>query len=961
MPESPPEQPQGPGNAADQARNVDEMQAIRAIFAAREAELGRSLSSEEMLDLFSQMTQASESGASGSRRGGRGASEETDAFKMSEDAFRAEKHKEIKRRIDAFSERVSSQGFDAQQYDALAKEVNDLYGGRDALEEAVEGDNEGRRLLGMYLAEIVRKAPNIGRENYTVEAQRYEERIDEIVAISEDNREDQDKKYELLDQLVEALPMNDGGGQYGIILDLVIAKLKEKGDRRAIEYVLEYAMERFFSPADNQIYGEFPQLNFYAQQNVDAVMDAARHYSEGLDKLNPNADPKKSFYVYMQEARSKRMIAHELFRGMKDPERYKGGVADYLRKEGLDFIEKKIAGTAAVQRNYERILGHQLAMKKGWLTEQEFKDADKQMERVLEGLSRNNRLNRTITLDDGRVGERGLRAWERSRALSMGRAMVALSQRRAAYTALGDIPSGSADALYSSVDQELIVRTLAPLKFITQRFYDQPIAKKFMEMYLEEMRKRAARDKQSYGVSIQRNGEAKRYGLYGKQIDSMTILDTTLTDFKSNGWRARLMFLKQDEFATERIPGKSGDNTYSVGEYIDEMMMQADAELKDRINSRRDLPQDEKERMLHNHHFIDPEKKKIFNDSIREVLRKQRLFLGTLMRERDLDLENRQTIWEQAVRLNPSKIAALLPTLTRDIVKSRLGCSDEQADKRWSEITEKLWVAEDARVSEDSTIIQNNVKLKKADMFEGVKENLQSYFAEAGITPEEAGIINELIQVGVENSAALARTKHVFNSILEDAPVTGYEKLGSLDVGRMIEDQASTNQGLGKFTEIAENCAKKPEEIFKELHEYFVAVKGPAGLGDAQKYAEPVIITYIRMVKMYPFAKHLPMSLIGDPLRTPESLAETFNLQSDIALTDQEVFDFIRSCAQQEMVSDDLTEVNELGQTQFMRLRDETDTSNKKLWAASLRLFIYIFGIAYAMEAMKAMFPRVSS
>ena len=131
------------------------------------------------------------------------------------------------------------------------------------------------------------------------------------------------------------------------------------------------------------------------------------------------------------------------------------------------------------------------------------------------------------------------------------------------------------------------------------------------------------------------------------------------------------------------------------------------------------------------------------------------------------------------------------------------------------------------------------------------------------------------------------------------------------------------------------------------------------GLEDTQARFEDFLKSWLYMVKMYPHAKHLPFQLVKDVLRQPESLAEKFNLQSDIAFYDHQLFGVIRQCAQMEMLSDDLTELGKDGRTQFMRIREEEGVDVAHLWLATFRLFAYLFGAAYALEVIKVMFPNI--
>jgi hypothetical protein len=148
-----------------------------------------------------------------------------------------------------------------------------------------------------------------------------------------------------------------------------------------VEYALEYGLERIISKADENPSESYPQFNLYESYNIDNIIQAARKYDENPSKKQNE----RGMFGYLTNLQYKRRAMHELFQGMKDRKTYVSLVTQLLRKNGLDFVEHKIAGVADVQMMYDQVLGSMYSLKeKGWLNHQDFKKADTEVMGMLQ-------------------------------------------------------------------------------------------------------------------------------------------------------------------------------------------------------------------------------------------------------------------------------------------------------------------------------------------------------------------------------------------------------------------------------------------------------------------------------------------------------------------------------------------------------------------------------------------------
>lgn len=795
--------------------------------------------------------------------------------------------------------------------------------------------------------------------------------------------EDVNSAYSIIEQVIEAGEPNRPA--YAEIIKEVVEKVGPgEGKDHLLEFMMEFAMERIINVGDIAPQEQYPQFDLYETDSLNRITQIARKYDESRAKAS--GIPKSTnMFSYLVNLRAKRTAMHELFRGMKDRKTFLGLVTQLLRRNGLRFVEKDIAGVSGTQIMYEQILGSELSLKnQSWLTDQDLAQADETVEQLLKGDKK--------TIDkkfkkSGTIATRKLRDWEIKRAFYMGRSLNAASQRRAVYIAMGELPD-NADILYKSVESELsVVRALAPIKFIPQRFFGQPVSRRMIKFLLEELRRDSNTDKLSdtkYGFIL--NGERK--GLYGKSQEATSITDMAIVDPKSNSWRGRLMFLKQKGYEI-MVDGKQT----SLGEYLDSVAKKHKTEDK------------------WEHEHLDG---KAFNKQLREdgVLSDQRLFLGILLRYPKLDKENKAAIWKNVAKLTPSRIVAFFPEETMQIVGG---------EANWRNLRAKLFLAERARVMHDAGVLKaravmgnpasgpeaekakaqaqkeldsligitdenrleheaavvkarkdlGDIRAKKVlekegtpgykaqaelerkailevDRLNGLWE-LKDYFGEdyANLTPEEIKIVKKLQDFGSEEGEyhktmpnnlkdltdeeysnlgiahRLSNIEFPFTAFLDDVPETGWEELTDDDYDRiLVNDQSAYEEGYGHLVGLLANPVHKPEDIVKIFTEAIHKISGPPGLEHAQKLMEPFVMAYFRVATERRMAKWLGFAMKSRGM--PRSEIEEFNRQANIALNEEDIMTIAKGLAQNEVIADDPHEKDREGNPGLLNRRRRT-------------------------------------
>lgn len=765
--------------------------------------------------------------------------------------------------------------------------------------------------------------------------------------------------YDRIDEIIDFENSNDQ--YYGPFIEATVGRLmRDKENVHAIEYLLEYATERILSRADVSPKEQYPQFGFYENINLDGIIAIARIYDHSIGR--PEGTEGTAF-KYLSDLRQRRRVMHELFRSMKDRQTYATLVTQSLRKEGLAFVEKEIAGVSEAKMQYDKFSGSALGFKKGWLTSDDHEAIDNEVKDFL--LNNRGSFEKDIKNEEREViGSRLLRPWELKRAAIVGKSLNAAMQRRMVYTVLGDVPLHDIDTLLDSVDSELLARILAPMKLITQRFLgiDTNTRKIFIEELLKKTKELAEANDQSFGYT---KTDGTTQGLYNKEEDSWAILDTGITDPQSNGWRGRKIFLKQKDYRTEAIEGGGG---LTIMDYLDKIKGEERGKIEERLQKR--YPGKNK-RQIDN--IIDsPDADELstnFNNRVRDAIQRQRLFLGPLLQMGGLNRENKQMVWEKVAELLPSRIAAFFPEETLDIVRRAYNLPQgerEQALRAWDRLKTKLFLAESKRVIDDSKALKGKTW---GDIGQGVLKNLSDYYQDAGIGQPSIGlgeqdpeirVIEELKKLGKDEAFELARIKFPYTPFLDDVPKTDWENIEDFSYDRiLVYDHSDFQEAYGAVIGLMGKPVVEPKTVIEAFVNAKQKMESPLGLkgsGGAQRTLEKYISAYLSMAAEDERAK-----LIGPLMklfREPRSKMEEGNLQAGIIFNEDFTSSVLQGLAQQDVISDDPAEKDKKGLTQFMRMKKENKADAKwKLyyWA---RMILFIFGPVAGAEIIRVMLPR---
>lgn len=750
--------------------------------------------------------------------------------------------------------------------------------------------------------------------------------------------------YEEIKRVIDLFDLDDG--HYAQVVKAAIETVR--GKDHIIEYVLEYGVERIINTADDRPEDEYPQFDMYQQQNLNKLQQFGRQYDERRRREGINTKGSEMF-KYLSNLVTKRRAMHMLFQNMNDKKAYQALVTQHLRKDGLAFVEKHIVGVSDVQIMYEQILASKLSSSKNWLTVADFKSADEEVEAMLgNAASHEDLMYKEFTRADGTKGRRKLQDWEIKRAQLVGRSLSAASERRLVYGVLGDVPE-DVDTLLKSVESEFLARAIAPLKLIPARFFEWPIARRFLEVYLEKLKTKDGKiDNHKYGYV--RNNEAA--GLYGQSQDALAILDTGISDPKSNGWRSREMLLKQDAYKIEAFDGEK----VAIGDYLDKVGHHTEHEVVERL--RRENPGITKNEIDHllksERHPYKKEIKAKFNAAVKDVIARQRLFLGLVVRNGELDDDNKRVIWENVAKLIPSRIAAFFPTETLEIMKNRYGIGDKEAKQRWDALKMKLFLAERYRVKNDSDYSKAMSKGEATDLqYRGI----ETFFTKAGITDDEAVVIREVQALGRERADDLRQIKFAFTAFLDDVPETSWEKLSNEDFKRiLVSDQDSFEEAYNGISGLMSNPAIGSGEVINVFKEAFHKMASPLGNPDAQKQLRPFINTYLSMARLNEMGKWLNSAMKAT--RKPRSEFEKYNLQANIANDESQTAKLLEGLAAVEVIPDDPTEADENGQTQLQIMKKENDADRKARLLMLIRILIQLLGPTLAVEILRGIMGK---
>lgn len=759
-----------------------------------------------------------------------------------------------------------------------------------------------------------------------------------------------DEDYDSIDEAIRTSGFNPGDqrGLYGEVIVRAAEAAEKMGDKdHMVEYLLEFGLERIISRADENPSDSYPQFNLYESYNIDNIIQAARKYDENGGK---NTQRKREMFSYLTNLQYKRRAMHDLFQGMKDRETYVKLVTQLLRRNGLDFVEHKIAGVSDVQMMYEQILGSMYSLKskeQGWLNHQDFQDADTEVAKELMKYKgqESESLRKEYRDKDGKPQFRSLREWEIKRAGMVGRSLNTATERRITYGVMGELPK-NVDERLRSLEFEFIARTLAPLKLIPDKFFDYATAMKYLELSYEELKMKDGKAYlHKYGY-VDKDGKEK--GLYGKSQNAMAILDTGIGDLKSNSWRGRLLLLKNKDYLTA-IDGHG--NKEAIMDYLDRIKVEVESRYKEEIRRMKpDITELELKIQMEGEKY--PYKaavEKEFNERVARVVGDQRLFLGALIKNAGLNGDNKIVVWKNIAKFLPSRVAAFLPHESMDIVKNIYGfTNEEQAIEKWNEFKFKLFRVERARVKRDA------IALKTGG--DGQTKELEDFYEKEHVDAKEKELIEAIRQLGVTHAKDFSTIAFPFTPFLDDVPETDWNNLEDNDLDRLlINDHSNFAEGWGKVTGLIANSGAKPEDIIKEFSEGFKGVSSPLGIKDAQKKFEPFINAYMRFSRENNWAK--VMGTIMKWGRVPRSEAEKYNLQSRIALDEKNQLDVLSALAQNQIISDDPTEADKNGDTQLWRVRKRNKLDILAMIEAQFRVVAMLFGPVFALELFKSILP----
>lgn len=783
------------------------------------------------------------------------------------------------------------------------------------------------------------------------------DRVEKRTALTEAMGE---KNYDEIERIImEEMDIDDSNIYAPAIRDAILDTMKNKDVNQikerdyTIEFLLEYAVERILGMADAKPKEAYPQFNLYQQMNLDAVLQAARKY----DEMRNNPDD--GMFRYLAELMSKRQIMHELFRSMKERKTYVEYVSNYLRKSGFAFVEKSVVGISDVQIIYEKILGSMKSSKKSWLTDIDFEQVDEEIKTYLKESNEKGNLQKNLMDKDNKITDRRkLRDWELKRAMFMGRSLSAASQRRITYGVLGEVPPDTdIDTLFKSLEFEFIARILAPIKILPQRFFGWTLGKWYIKTVIAEAKKGAEKESDGgrtfgYGKKEKdKDGNEHRKGLYGQSDDAFAVLDTGITDPKTNSWRGRWLFLKQKDYALYSFEGTK----VSIGEYLDRL----EAQFRDEVRKQGIIKKDSK---------INDEAKKLLNRYLSEgegkkIIDQQRIFLGALLKGKDssLDLKNRTELWKKAAHFLPSRMAAFFPEETMEIVNRSygLGNNKDAIAVKWKEIQRKIWDAEYLRVKNDAEVL----KRLKNESWDSVKDDLKGLdfnYEKVGIRETgEKLVIKELQDFGESHAEELAKIKFPFTPFLDDVPKTDWENLTDEDFDRiLINDQSAFEEGYGAIIGLIAKPATTPDEAAKAFITAYDKIQFPLGQSDARKYLEKHIVTYLKMTNMNSWAKWFSWAM--KLLRMPRSEIEKGNLQAEIAYDADSNTQFTKVLAQHTVLSDDPSETDAKGLTQYMRIKKENDADAMAKAKMFARLILMLLGPVMGAELLKIILPDLA-
>lgn len=854
-----------------------------------------------------------------------------------------------------------------------------------------------------------------------------------------------DKQYEKIEKTIDKITLGDHSGETSSVFEFLAEESLLHGqiltdedgnevrliDRKGKEhygYAVEYALEKVIGRGDENATAEYPQnQGFYVSNNIDTLMESVRTQS-------------RDFAIYLTNLRGKRVLVHELFRNLKDRKTFVEYVTRALDTGGLQFVEERVGGIPEVQAYYEKELARKTGLKgyrgEGWLLADDYFDNPDDLDK--DSIDRNVKnivtgklfdVDRALKYGNNElIGRRPMRPWEKERAYYMGRAVTAGSQRRLIYSIYGDTPPGGSGANFIiSLEAEPITSILSPLKFDANRWKGQPIAKRFREHFFKYKRDRAREKDMRYGIDGDVTDESgkkttKRFGMYGASEDGTVMIDTGIHDPKSTWWREEKIFLGQPEYMQE-IDGKK----YTVSGYFDALKERA--RKKYERGHRREEEQFEKEargdkkgnirRRFFKSHRKQHDIEHALNHELHHngFLEKQRLFLGVLLRRNDLDAESKEILWKTTADLIPSRISALMPQYAMEEVKKVFPRHrGEQADayenriqEQWDQTMRKLSIVEHDRMRRDAEGFKTKTNGDRLDpgytgntldhhigeynqrvdrLIAGARtEEDRRLFVNEGLTGQQVDIIHKWQALGKGKADQLATLIAPHAIFLDDAPITAWNLMGRTDLDRiLVGDQSGFAEAYAGAIGVIANPAIQYEKALEPMAAFVHTVQNILSLSEAQELVEPFLVSYLEMSRKYTVSKFIPGRGL---LRKADSEIEEFNPEANIAYEDGELLGILQTSAQQEIISDDPTEVKKdmpnfeimrkaseapvlkhimrmpiakqvlfKGETPFLRIKRRQKLDTKNIYNEKLGILLLIFGPLLATAILKAILPE---
>ena len=518
------------------------------------------------------------------------------------------------------------------------------------------------------------------------------------------------------------------------------------------------------------------------------------------------------------------------------------------------------------------------------------------------------------------------------------------------------------------------------------------------------------------------NGEKKHFGLYGARVDSTVMIDTGIHDPKSTWWRGEKIFLGQAAYKQE-VDGK----LYTISEYFDSLKEKADKQYSRSHVGEEEQYESEsqgarrgnlRKRFL-SYHKKHHEVGHAFNHDLQHsgFLERQRLFLGVLLRRPDLDKDSKEILWRTTAKLLPSRISALMSPFSmqevRGVVARDQDESEENYESRvqsaWDSTMRKLAIIEHERVREDAEGFRRNPdgsrvrpdyagygldhyieafnqrieNMIQSEQEEAIRNNLRA----KQLTDQERAIVHRWQALGERSAKQLAAVIAPHAIFLDDVPITAWNLMGRTDLDRvLVGDQSGFAEAYSAVIGVIANPAIQYEKALEPMHGFVHTVQNILSLTEAQELVEPFLVSYIEMARKYSVSKFIPGRGL---LRKADSEIEEFNPEANIQYETDELFGILAIAAQQEIVSDDPTEISQdmprfeatrkilktpgvkqltkapvikqmlyKGETPFLRLRRRLKLDLRNLYDEKLGMLALIFGPMLATAILKAILPE---